>query len=95
MRDLFITPEAFADLEEISAHIAQDDPVTAQAVIERIESSIDVVRSFPNVAKPTRKPNIYVYGGTPKQPFRFTFRYSDDRLEVIRVFRASRRSVQF
>ena len=95
MRQLHLTEEAIADLREISRYIAQDDPATANGVIERIEESIEAVQMFPGLGKPARKAGILVYGGSKNQPFRFTYRLVAQRFEVMRVFRGSRNGVQF
>jgi toxin ParE1/3/4 len=43
------TETAYADLGEIRAYVAQDNPIAATAVIARIEATIKQIAMFPEV----------------------------------------------
>jgi len=46
--------QALADLELIHSHIAEDDPGTAQRVIERLLQAVAVLGDFPLLGRPGR-----------------------------------------
>ena len=77
------------------ARIKADDPTAAQTVARRFRTSVETVCLFPSTGRPTDVDGIFVFGGTPKQPFRFTFKVEEDRIRVLRVFRASREHIQY
>jgi toxin ParE1/3/4 len=48
MRGYDFHPEARADINEIWAYIAQDNPDAADGVIDKIEATLEALVSFPN-----------------------------------------------
>ena len=95
MRRPNLVPSAQADLRAIYDHIFDQDPTTAALVIERIETVIDSLCVFPQIGKQTTRRHTWVFGGTGKSPFRITYRFTDETVTVLRVFRAQRQDVQF
>lgn len=61
------TERAIADLEEIHAYIARDDPSAALAVGNRLKSAIELLADFPNLGRPSRirGARILLAAGTP------------------------------
>lgn len=86
---------AKADLTAIYDHIFQQDPPTAALIVDRIELTVESVCVFPQIGKLTNRPDIWVFGGSQKMPFRITYRFDDEILTVVRIFRASREHTQF
>lgn len=95
MRRYEFSESASIDLAEIQAHIYNQDPSTATAVLKRIRESIEAVSTFPEIGKETARPGVYSFGGTPKQPFRFTYRFTEEMVTVIRIFRSTRAQTHF
>ena len=94
MRRFEYAPRADADLVAIYEHIATQDPSTAVLVIDRIEETVDQLCIFPRMGKPTAKPEIWVFDGSRKSSFRITYRFDDEMVTVVRIFRASRQTIQ-
>ena len=95
MRQPNFLPSALTDLRAIHDHIFDQDPTTAGLVIERIETIIDSLCVFPQIGKETKRPNTWVFGGSGKSPFRITYRFTEETVTVLRVFRAQRQQVHF
>ena len=93
MRQPNFLPRAKADLREIYDHIFSQDPTTAGITIDRIEATIDSLCVFPQIGKESQRPNIWVFGGSGKSPFRISYRFDDETLTVLRVFRHARKKV--
>lgn len=64
---VIIRAAAYHDLEQIHAWIAKDRPRTADAVVERILKSIDLLESFPLIGRAGRVSDTreLVVGGLP------------------------------
>lgn len=90
MRAYEFSRQARADVESILDRIQADVPATADAVARRLQSTIETVCLFPRTGRRTNIPDVWIFGGTKSQPFRFTFKVFDDRILVLRVFRHSR-----
>ena len=93
MRRSKLSPEADADLSAIHSYIFDQDPATAALAIDRIEATIESLCVFPQIGKQTTRPNTWVFGGTGKSPFRVTYRFDEEVLIVLRIFRHSRENV--
>ena len=86
---------AKVDLTAIFERILLQDPPTAGLVVDRIEQTVDSICVFPQIGKPTNRSDIWVFGGSQKSPFRITYRFDNESVTVIRIFRASREHIQF
>ncbi|WP_299366767.1 type II toxin-antitoxin system RelE/ParE family toxin [uncultured Tateyamaria sp.] len=95
MRKVEYTERAQADIEDIFDWVAQQDGPTAILVVDRIEETVLNVATFPQMGKVTTKQGVFLFGGSRKHPFRITYRFSNERLTIVRVFRSNRRSVQY
>jgi len=95
MRRFEYTDAAKQDLAKIHERIVQQDAVTASLVVDRIEETIQSVCVFPQMGKLTKQSSVWVFGGSRKCPFRITYRFDDEVVSVVRIFRAKRESIQF
>jgi addiction module RelE/StbE family toxin len=80
---------ASRDLRFAYAWIAQDRP-TAAVQVRRIWEFVAKLSDFPNLGRPGRRKGtreLVVPGG----PFIVVYRVSEDLIEILRVFHASRR----
>ena len=95
MRRYSFAPRAKADLADIHQHIFDQDPTTATLVGERIQETVKSICVFPQMGKETAHPGRWVFGGSGRSPFRIAYRFDDEQVVVLRVFRASRQGVEF
>jgi len=78
------------DLESIRGHIAQDSPLYASLVVQRLVRSPERLLDFPESGRvvPERSQNdlreIIV------RPFRVVYRTGSDSIEIVTVFHAAR-----
>lgn len=87
---LFWSPEALQDLADIRAYIAQDDPVVAKKVVQRVVSLL--------ASQLTANPNSGRIGRVPgtrelviaRTPFVVPYRLRRDAIEILRVYHAAR-----
>ena len=90
MTRLIWSPRSVRDLESIRDHIAQDSPLYASLVVQRLVQAPDRLLDFPESGRvvPERGQNdlreIIV------RPFRVVYRVGRDSIEIVTVFRASR-----
>ena len=83
--------KALLNLNDEAEFIAQDDPAAARLVVQRIRSSIDLLSDNPALGHPGRihgTRELLVPGTRYIIPYRA--RPRPDRIEVLRVFHASR-----
>lgn len=92
MRKVEYSLRSQADVEDIFNWVAQQDGPTAILVVDRIEETVLNVATFPQMGKTTAKSGVFVFGGSRKHPFRIIYRFSNERLTVVRVFRSQRQS---
>lgn len=95
MRVFEYTRRAKADLDDIYTRILEQDPSTAALVVERIENAAERLCVFPRMGKSIGHANVWVFGGSRKSPFRITYRFDDETVTVLRIFRANRKQIQF
>lgn len=75
-----LTETAFAELKEIRAYIAKDNPAAARAVITRIEHVIGRIGEFPELAAPVNGSGIRIF---PVPPFPYLVFYTIGRDTII------------
>ena len=85
------SPQAVRDVEAIRDYIAQDSRRYAQLTVDRIITSVERLRAFPQSGRvvPERAdPEIreVIVG-----PFRVVYRYRSGVVDIATVFRGSRR----
>ena len=83
---------ALENLDDEAEFIAVDDANAARAAVRRIREAVDHLRANPAMGRPGRVPGTreLVVAGTPYVvPYRVRPRLN--RIEILRVFHASRR----
>ena len=85
------SPGALAQLDEIFAYIANDNPSAAATLIERIERIVMLVGKFPQMGRLTDKSDVRVIG-IPQYRYLIFYQVLDERDEVriLRVRHTSR-----
>lgn len=73
------------------AHVAADDPAVARLVAERIFDAVATLVEFPARGRPGRVPGTRELI-VAKTRYVVPYRVRGDRIEILRVFHASRRS---
>lgn len=90
MKRLIWSPRSIRDLESIHEHIAQDSPLYADLVVQRLVRASDRLQHFSESGR------IVPERGQPElrelivRPFRVVYRIREDSIEIVTVFRASR-----
>jgi addiction module RelE/StbE family toxin len=85
------SPQAIDDLRSIRAYIGNENPQAARAVVSAIIGLVEsLLARHPYAARPGRN------AGTrelviPKLPYVVPYRVADERIEILRVYHASRR----
>jgi len=84
------SPQALNDLKEIYLWIAPENPKAARALHERIVSCVSLLLTSPHLGRSGRVAGTreMVVSGTP---YIVPYRIVDERLQVLRVYHASRR----
>lgn len=95
MRRYEFAASATHDLADIHGHILQQDAMTASLIIDRIQETVENLCAFPQIGKRDERRDIWVFGGSPKNPFRIVYRFDDKRIRVVRIFRSSRTTVHY
>lgn len=81
---------ALRNLEDEAAYIANDDPVAASMVVERVMQSIALLAEHPATGRPGRIPGtreLVVTGTRYLVPYRVV----GDEVQILRIFHTSRR----
>jgi toxin ParE1/3/4 len=81
---------ALRNLDEEAAYVARDDPEAAARILERIESSVERLKTHPASGRPGRVPGAreLVPAGTPCI---VPYRVHGEAVEVLRVFHGARK----
>jgi toxin ParE1/3/4 len=84
------TRRALQALDEIADTIAQDRPMAARRVVERVQQSVDHLTRHPLIGRKGRVPGTreLVVPGTP---FILPYRVREEIIEILHVFHAARR----
>lgn len=86
---VFWLPEALRDLGEIYAYLNERNPGTALLVHGTVRQHVEGLTLFPNRGRPGRWPGTRELV-IPNLPFVVPYRVRGERVEVLRVFHASR-----
>jgi toxin ParE1/3/4 len=85
------SPAAIADLAQLRAYIAEDDPAAAQRVALHIAHNVEaLLPANPQIGRPGRVPGTRELV-IPKTPFIVPYRIVDGTIEVLRVYHGARR----
>lgn len=82
--------QAVADLEHAFAYIAEDNPVAARQVAEKVQQAIGHLSEHPSMGRPGRVSGTkeLVITGTP---FVVPYRINHDTIEILRIFHSARK----
>lgn len=78
------------NLEEEAAHIARDNPQAAAALVSQADESTRLLSRHPNVGRPGRVPGTRELV-LPHFPYIIPYRVREQRVEILRMFHASRK----
>jgi addiction module RelE/StbE family toxin len=84
------TRSALANLDDLAAYVADDDPMAAERLVRRIVTAVQALRDQPAMGRPGRVPHtreLVVVGTAYIVPYRVRAR----AIEILRVFHAARR----
>lgn len=81
---LVFDERALADLEGIFDWIAQDDPATARAVVDRVFASIEHLASFPQMGRAGRDAGTREWV-VPRLPYIVVYEVDPEREQVLVV----------
>lgn len=84
--------KALKNLDDEAEYIAQDDPVAAQEVVQRIVQAVSLLSDNPSLGHPGRLPGTHelvVPNTRYIVPYRVRPRLQ--RIEILRVFHSSRK----
>jgi toxin ParE1/3/4 len=85
------SPAAIADLTQLRAYIAEDDPAAAQRVALHIVHNIEtLLPANPQIGRAGRVPGTRELV-VPKTPFVVPYRIANGAIEVLRVYHGARR----
>ncbi len=84
---------ALRNLDAEAAFIAEDDPVAARLVVERVLNAVAMLEAQPALGRPGRVPNTRELVVLQTR-YVVPYRVRGDRIEVLRVFHTSRRLPQ-
>jgi plasmid stabilization system protein ParE len=84
---------ALRNLDAEASFIAEDDPVAAGLVVERVMAAVALLAAQPARGHPGRVPNTRELV-VPKTRYIVPYRVRGDTIEILRVFHTSRRLPQ-
>ena len=90
MRRLIWSPRSIRDLEAVRDYIAQDSPLYAGLVVQRLVRAPDRLLSFPEMGRVVPERGDAELRELIVRPFRIVYRVSANSIEIVTVFHASR-----
>ena len=91
MIPLVWSPQAIRDIESIRAYIADDSAHYAELVVSRIVDALERLKEFPESGRVVPERNDPQIREIIVKPYRVVYRRGEDRVEIVTLFRASRR----
>ncbi len=82
--------KALQNLDDEAAHIAQDDPIAARLMVQRVMNAVDMLADQPGLGRPGRVPGTRELV-VSKTRFLVPYRVHGSTVEVLRVFHTSQR----
>ncbi len=84
---------ALRNLDDEATYIAADNPKAAAMVVERVLTAVTILQEQPGIGRPGRVPGTRELV-VPDTHYLVPYRVRGDVVEVLRVFRTSRRQPQ-
>jgi toxin ParE1/3/4 len=82
--------QALRNLDEEAAHIAQDSPQSAAALVKHMMASADMLAAHPQMGRPGRVPGTRELVVT-RFPYILPYRVREQNVEILRVFHTARK----
>jgi toxin ParE1/3/4 len=84
------TRKALRSLDALAEYIAQDRPLAAERMAERIRDAVDLLTTNPDLGRAGRVHGTreLIVGGTP---FIVPYRLREDVVEILTIFHAARK----
>jgi toxin ParE1/3/4 len=84
------TRRALRSLDALAEYIAQDRPLAAERMVERIRDTVDLLTTNPDLGRAGRVHGTreLIVGGTP---FIVPYRLRENVLEILTIFHAARK----
>lgn len=89
MPTLNFSPEAIADMEEIGAHIQEENPIAAQQFILKIENTCELIASRPFIGR-TRDDLLLDMRSFPVGNYVIFYEKTGDGIAIVRVLHGAR-----
>jgi addiction module RelE/StbE family toxin len=90
VKRLIWSPRSIRDLESIHGHIAQDSPLYADLVVQRLILAPERLQQFPESGRIVPEREQPDLRELIVRPFRVVYRIRNDSIEIVTVFRTSR-----
>lgn len=84
---------ALSNLDDEATYIAADNPKAAQMVVDRVLTAVAILQEQPGIGRPGRVPGTRELV-VPDTHYLVPYRVRGDVVEILRVFRTSRRQPQ-
>ena len=84
------SPRSIHDLESIHEHIAQDSPLYATLVVQRLVRAPERLLDFPESGRVVPERGQSELREVIVRPYRMVYRVRSDSIEIVTVFHASR-----
>lgn len=81
---------AIEDLKSAKDYIAQENPMAAQKIVQRIRNKVFLLSEQPGIGRLGRVPNTRELI-VDKTPFILPYRVRDNKIEILRLLHTSRR----
>lgn len=88
MRHLIWARKAQADLAEIRAYIASDNPEAADRIADQIRLAAELLLDFPRKGRPAKRGFRLIIA---RYPYLIRYRVRGDEIEIARVYHGARR----
>jgi len=89
MRRLEWTVKALIDLDEAQRYIAQESPIAAQAIAQRIHDAVRLLQSQPDIGSPAHIPTVRVWV-VARSPYLIVYRVRGETVEILRLWHGRR-----
>ena len=90
MTEIRWSPRSVTDLESIRSYIAQDSPLYADLVVQRLVAASSRLERFPESGRVVPEVGVPHLRELIVPPFRIVYRVSPNLAEIVTVFRSSR-----
>jgi len=83
-------PHARADLRAIRAHVAEDSPINAERLLDRLIRRAECIPDFPQAGRVVPEFALDDVREIIESPYRIIYRIGNDRIDVLTVMHGAR-----